>query len=335
MRGLKPQHDTQRHLSAARLNRGLRGILLPFPTPFAAAGEVDLGALGANITRWRETGATGYVALGSTGERVHLDEREYQLVLETARAVVPVTQVLIAGAGQQSVRHSITEVARAARTGADGVLVITPHFYRGAMTQAALIDYYTAVADAAPVPVLLYSMPELTGIALAPETIAQLSQHANIIGVKDSSADIVNFAETLRLVPAEFAVLTGNGPLLYAALTAGATGAILAAACATPQLAVEIFRAVNAGAHERARALQRNFAPFARAVTVRYGIGGLKHALDLCGYTGGRVRAPLRPPTDEARREIAQLLRDALRYTDAVASNVETGFDNLSAGANV
>jgi dihydrodipicolinate synthase/N-acetylneuraminate lyase len=81
--------------------------------------------------------------------------------------------------------------------------------------------------------------------------------------------------------------------------------------------------------------LQRNFAPFARAVTVRYGIGGLKHALDLCGYTGGRVRAPLRPPTDEARREIAQLLRDALRYTDAAAANVETGLDNLSAGANV
>lgn len=321
--------------TANALHARLRGLLLPLPTPFTAEGEVDAAALSANITRWRETGVTGYVALGSTGERVHLDEREYQLVLATARAVVPATQALIAGAGQQSVRHSIAEVARAAQAGVDAVLVITPHFYRRAMTQAALVDYYTAVADAAPVPLLLYSMPELTGIALAPETVAQLSQHANIVGVKDSSADIVNFAETLRLVPAEFAVLTGNAPVLHAALMAGATGAILAAACATPELAVEIFRAAVAGDHERARALQRNFAPFARAVTVRYGIGGLKHALDLCGYVGGQVRAPLHMPAEEARREIAQLLRDALRYTDAVASNVESGADSLSAGVNV
>ncbi len=308
-------------------------MLLPFPTPFDAAGEFDEAALRANLARWHATGVSGYVALGSTGERVHLDEREYAAVLAATRAAVPASHLLIAGAGQHSTRHTINEVRRAADAGVDAALVITPHFYRSAMTQTALVEYYATIAAAAPVPVLLYSMPELIGIALAPETIAQLSQHENIIGVKDSSADIVNFAETLRLAPADFAVLTGHGPLFYAALAAGATGGILAAACVTPQLAVNIFTAVKANDHARALTLQRAFAPLARAVTARYGIGGLKHALDLAGYAGGQVRAPLPAPTAEARREIAQLLRDALRYADVTESAVAA--DSLSAGANV
>ena len=321
--------------AAAHLLERLRGILLPCPTPFDAAEAFAAEALRANLARWHTTGVTGYVALGSTGERVHLDEREYLSVLETMRAAVPESQLLIAGAGQQSVRHSLAEIKRAADAGADAVLVITPYFYRAAITQAALVDYYTTIADAAPVPVLLYSMPELTGIFIAPETIAELSRHENVIGVKDSSGDIVRFAETLRLVPEEFAVLTGNGPLLYAALTAGATGAILAAACCAPQLAVEIFTAVRRRRYDRALKLQRAFTPLARAVTVRYGIGGLKYALDLAGYTGGTVRAPLKLPAPEARREIAQLLSDALRYADTAADVAADAADSLSAGANV
>lgn len=329
------QHTAQPTSStaASALRAKLRGILLPFPTPFDADEEFATAALSANLVRWHETGVTGYVALGSTGERVHLDEREYLTVIETARAAVSESHLLIAGAGQQGVRHSVAEVRRAARAGADAVLVITPHFYRAARAQDSLVDFYTAVADAAPVPVVLYSMPELTGVALAPETVARLAGHENIVGVKDSSGDVLNLAETLRLVPDDFAVLTGNGPLLYAALTAGATGAILAAACVTPELAVAIFRAVNAKDHTRALALQRAFTPLARAVTARYGIGGLKYALDLAGYAGGVVRAPLRMPAEEARREIAQLLADALRYADA--SDAPAPPDSLSAGATL
>jgi 4-hydroxy-2-oxoglutarate aldolase len=333
---LTPQHDTEGPRAADSLLDKLRGILLPFPTPFTAADELDLAALGANLARWHETGVTGYVALGSTGERVHLDEREYAAVIEAARAAVPASHLLVAGAGQQSLRHTHTEAQRAAEAGADALLVITPHFYRRAMTHAALVDYYAAVADRTPVPVLLYSMPELTGVALAPETVAELARHPNIVGVKDSSGDILNFAETLRLAPPGFAVLTGNGPLLYAALTAGATGAILAAGCAAPRLAVAIFAAVAAGEHARAVRLQQAFTPLARAVTVRYGIGGLKAALDLAGYAGGPVRAPLRAPTAEARAEIAQLLRAALRYTAGDdASDKDEAAASLSAGANL
>jgi 4-hydroxy-2-oxoglutarate aldolase len=290
--------------------QNLRGILLPFPTPFHLDGEVNAPAMRSNIERWSETGVTGYVALGSTGERVHLEERERLDVIETARRAVPQTLAFIVGAGQQSTRATTGEVRRLAEAGADAVLLLTPHFYRGAMTQDALFRYYMTVADSATVPVLLYSMPELTGVALAPETVARLSEHENIVGIKDSSGDIINFAETVRLVPDDFAVLTGNGPLLYAALAAGATGGILAVGCAAPRLAVDIYSAFKAGDHARARELQRRLTPLGLAVPKRYGIGGLKAALDLLGYTGGHVRAPLQDASEEARREIARLLKE-------------------------
>ena len=225
----------------------LRGVLLPFTTPFDASGEIDKGALVRNIERWNRTGITGYVALGSTGERVHLSENEYVEVIETARGAVPESLAFIVGAGQQSTRGTVEEIRRAAQAGADAVLVITPYFYRRAITQSALENFYRAVADESPVPLMLYSMPELTGVAIAPETVARLSEHKNIQGIKDSSGDIINFAETLRLVPEDFAVVTGNGGLVYAALSAGARGAILAVGCVAFEQSLAIYRAVAAG----------------------------------------------------------------------------------------
>jgi 4-hydroxy-2-oxoglutarate aldolase len=310
---LKPHEERKRERPSADgfSAESLRGILLPFTTPFTGDGAVDARALCSNIVKWNETGVTGYVALGSTGERVHLDERECLEVIEAAREATPEHLALIAGAGQQGTLATINEVRRFAGAGADAVLVITPHFYRKAMTDEALVNHYRAVADASSIPVVLYSMPDLTGLALAPETVARLSEHENIAGIKDSSADIVNLAETLRLVPTDFAVLTGNGPMLYAALAAGAQGAILAVGCVAARLSIAIYAATLAGEHQRALALQRRLAPLARAVTTRYGIGGLKAALDMLGYEGGMVRAPLRSPGEHERREIARLLEEA------------------------
>ena len=291
----------------------LRGVLLPITTPFNAQ-VVDHSALRANIDRWSTTGVGGYVILGSTGERVHLDEREYLEVIETTRAAVPQGTdglAFIVGAGQQSVAGTSNEIESAAKAGADAVLVITPHYYRAAMTQEVLVSFYTAVADASPVPVILYSMPALTGIKIEPETIARLSEHQNIIGVKDSSNDITKFTETVKLCPPDFAVLTGNGTVFLDALRAGAAGAILAVACVVPEMCVAIYNAFKRGDEHSASALQAKLTPLATAVTTRYGIGGLKAGLDLAGFKGGDVRAPLRAPDDNARKEIASLLNDA------------------------
>jgi len=307
-----PAHR-QTQTPATALPDRLRGILLPFPTPFGPDGDFDPRLLSANIERWNRTGISGFVALGSTGERVHLDERERERVVETARAATAEGLAFVVGVGEQSTRATVAEAARAARAGADALLVITPHFYRGAMNGEALRAHFEAVADASPVPLVLYNIPQNTGVALAPETVARLGEHPNVVGLKDSSGDVASLMETLRLVGtprADFAVTTGHAGVLHPALAAGADGAILAAACVVPRLCVAVFEAARAGDHERARALQRRLAPVARAVTVGYGIGGLKAALDLLGYHGGPVRAPLRPPDEGARREIEKLLKE-------------------------
>ena len=231
--------------------------------------------------------------------------------------VVGIALSLIVGAGQQSTRGTIKEIERAAAAGAEVVLVITPSFYRSAITQAALIDYYTAVADAATVPVLLYSMPDLTGIAIEPETAARLCQHDNIIGMKDSSNDIERFGQTVQLVDNDFAMMIGNGTVFAGALAAGARGGILAVGCAVPDLCLEIYRAFQSDDVARASALQEKLTPLARAVTKTYGVGGLKTAMEMAGYVGGAVRAPLRLPSEEARAEIKSLLRDANMVSEA------------------
>jgi 4-hydroxy-2-oxoglutarate aldolase len=290
--------------------KNLKGILLPVPTPFTSDSYLALDALSSNLSKWTSKGVVGYVLLGSTGERVHLDDREYMQTLEAARASVSEELAFIAGAGQQSTIGTIREIKNAARGGADAVLVITPYFYRSAITQETLINFYTAVADQAPLPVLLYSMPPLTGIKIEPETVARLSEHANIIGVKDSSNDVAGFSKTVSLCPGDFAVMTGNGTVLLDALHAGATGGILAVGCVVPEVCVEIFQAFKAGKDERAATLQSKLTPLAAAVTTRFGIGGLKAALDLAGYRGGGVRAPLRGPDESARNEIARLLEE-------------------------
>jgi 4-hydroxy-2-oxoglutarate aldolase len=288
------------------------GILLPFTTLFDSSGNLNLDGLIANIKKWNETGIAGYVALGSTGERVNLDEREYLQVIETTREMVSSEKILIVGAGQQSTRGTVNEIKRvAAAVEVDAFLVITPHFYRPSITQHALVDHYQRVADESPVPLILYSMPALTSIKIEPETAARLSEHENIIGIKDSSADVEGLRETIKLVRKDFAVLTGNGTVLQEALSAGACGGILAVGCVAPALCIAISRAVNSGETELVARLQSRLTPLAQAVTTRFGIGGLKAALEMRGYVGGAVRAPLRAPDDEAREEIRRCLEVA------------------------
>lgn len=296
----------------SKLAEKLCGVLLPITTPFHQDGLLDFSGLRSNIAKWNTTGIAGYVVLGSTGERVNLNEAEQLQVIAAARDEVPASLLFIAGVGKQSTRGTIEEIERlAAAVQPDAVLVITPHFYRAAITQDALVDHYTAVADAAAVPLILYSMPALTGITIEPMTAAKLSEHKNIFGIKDSSNDMAALTETIKLVHDDFAVLTGNGTVLRQALDAGACGAILAVGCLAPQLCVEIFRAAKSGDHKRAERLQGALTPLAGAVTTRFGISGLKAALDMIGYAGGHVRAPLGAADDAAPAEIRSCLKAA------------------------
>src|SRR5262245_29591926 len=165
------------HSPKTSAHQFLSGLLLPITTPFQSDETIDAQGLTSNLEKWNRVGVTGYVVLGSTGERANLNEREFLHVIEVTREAVPQTMSFIVGAGQQSTRGTIDEIKAAANAGAEAVLVITPHYYRSAITQDALVTHYTAVADAAPIPVILYSMPDLTGIRIEPETAARLSEH--------------------------------------------------------------------------------------------------------------------------------------------------------------
>jgi 4-hydroxy-2-oxoglutarate aldolase len=290
----------------------LRTIFPPMPTPFRD-GEVDAEAIRGNVRRWMAAGLGGIVALGTNGEAPLLDEGEAQRVVETVREEVPRDRVLIAGAGHESTRATIAAARRLASAGADAVLVKTPYTYRAHVPAAGLVAHYRAVADASPVPVLLYNFPASTGVNLSAETVSVLATHPNIAGMKETSTDGAQFADLSAAVPDDFTILCGSAPGVYAALCAGAKGAIIAVGCVLPALALELLAHVRAGRYDEALAIQHRITPLGRAVTAGFGIPGLKAALDLAGFTGGEPRPPLAPASTDARERIRSLF-------DAVAT---------------
>ena len=229
-------------------------------------------------------------------------------MVAAARDAVPADRTLIAGVGRESTRATIAAARRAASLGDDAVLARTPSFYRAQIPVRALITHYTAIADASPVPVLLYNYAAFTGVNLSPETIATLAQHRNIVGLKETSTDGAQFADLAGLVPDTFTVLAGSAPGAYTAFCAGAKGAILAIACVLPEICLDLLALVRAGRHDEALACQQRLTPIARAVTTGFGIAGLKAAMDLAGYDGGDPRPPLGPVAPDAIEKIRALL---------------------------
>ncbi|HEY0873362.1 MAG TPA: dihydrodipicolinate synthase family protein [Vicinamibacterales bacterium] len=287
----------------------LSGVYPPIATPFDDGGDVDPRAVRTNVSRVIERGVRGIVVLGSNGEAPLLDERESDVAIAAAREATPPDRLLLAGTGRESTRAAIDASRRAADLGADAVLVRTPSYYKPSMTADALVAHYTALADAIPIPVLLYNYPAVTGLTLTADMVGRLATHPNIIGIKETSTDAARLAAFVDVTRGEqFEVLAGSAPGFYAALCLGATGAILAAACVAPRACVALYEAFRRGSHDEARELQRRMLPVANAVTSGYGVAGLKAALDLTGYVGGPPRSPLRPITDEGRAAI----RDAL-----------------------
>ncbi len=280
------------------------------PTPFRG-GEVDTAAIRSNVRKWIASGLGGIVALGTNGEAPLLDEDESQRVVEAVRAEVPRDRVLIAGAGHESTRATIAAARRLAAAGADAVLVKTPYTYRTHVPVAGLVAHYTAVADASPVPVLLYNFPASTGVNLAPDTVGALAAHPNIVGMKETSTDGAQFADLSAAAPGDFTILCGAAPGVFAALCAGATGAITAISAVMPGPCLEMVDHVRAGRYGQALAIQHRITPLARAVTTGFGIPGLKAALEMAGFAGGDPRPPLLPLPGDAKERIRTLLHAA------------------------
>ena len=299
----------------SRLN--LDGIFPPIPTSFDVDGAVDVEAMRSNLRFWNQHAFRGIVALGSNGEAVLLNPDERILVIETVRATIPEGRLLIAGTGCQGTRETIDLTGRAARAGVDAVLVLPPSYYRGRMTQDALASHFFAVADASRVPLIVYNMPACTGIDLDAALISRLARHDNILGMKDSGGDLVKMATIRGLLGPGFQILAGSASFLLPAFTVGAVGGVLALANIAPKACLDILRGVQDGRLEEARETQIRMVPVNTAVTRRWGVAGLKAAMEMLGLRGGPVRAPLQPLSEHERSELrAILLRGGLLKED-------------------
>ncbi len=286
----------------------LAGVFPPIPTPFDAQGEVDHQALTRNLQRWNEYDLAGYVVLGTNGEAVYLSRDERQRVWETARQAIPTEKLMIAGTGLESTRETIALTRLAAQAGADAALVVTPHYYGSKMTPEALVRHYHAVADASPIPILIYNVPGNTHVDMDAATIARAAQHPNLIGIKDTAGNITKLADTVRLTGPGFQVLAGSAGFFLAALALGAVGGVLALANIAPEQSLNIYRLFQSRRWEEAADLQRRMIPVNAAVTTRFGIAGLKAALDMLGYYGGPVRPPLLDLSEADRATLRAVL---------------------------
>jgi len=284
------------------------GVFAALTTPFAQDGSVSLPDLKHNVHRYNQTDLVGYVAVGSTGESVLLTRAEMDGILITVKESAAKGKKLLAGAGAESTAETIERTKRAAELGYDAALVKTPYYYKNAYKPDVLIAHYRRVADESPIPVMLYSIPQFTGIALAAAEVAALATHPNIIGIKDSSGNVLGIGEIIGATPLEFQVLVGSAATVYPSLAIGSRGAILALACALPEKCVALFELFRQGHHEKARELQSILARASKLIGSELGIAGIKYAMDQRGYRGGIPRLPLQPLHSEQKKRLIDLL---------------------------
>jgi 4-hydroxy-2-oxoglutarate aldolase len=289
----------------------LNGIFAPLVTPFAANGDIDTSAFAFNIKAHLAAGLSGVVFAGSTGEAALLDESERSSLVEVAREIVPRSKTLIVGAGAESTRYAIRLAKNAAARGADAVLVVAPHYYSASMTSEVLLKHYRAVADASPIPVILYNIPKYMHFAIPANVVAELAKHPNIVGIKDSSGNremIAGFAEAKSPT---FSLVSGSGAMLQYSMSLGATGGILGVSLFAPSMALEVHGAMKRGDTAAATHVQEKLSPLHMKIVAELGVPGVKAALDEVGLKGGALRSPLVALGANERAEVAGMIRAA------------------------
>ncbi len=290
------------------MSKPMEGVFVALTTPFAGDG-VSTEGIRENVRRLNATAVAGYLVLGSTGECVSLTDAESLTLVDAVLEAASPEKRVIVGAAREWTQGTIDFVASLPARGVAAVLVRPPSYFKSKMTREALRAHYLAVADASRHPVLVYNIPQNTGISLEPQLVVDLAAHPNIVGLKESGGSLAFLAEVVREVPASFRYFLGSAHVLLPGFEMGACGAILAVANAVPEMCAEIFRLFRSGKRDEARRLQLDLVPLIRTVAETYGVAGIKHAQDLRGYRGGPTRQPLLPIDDAAKREIAALLK--------------------------
>ncbi|SHI25560.1 dihydrodipicolinate synthase family protein [Desulfosporosinus lacus] len=288
----------------------LQGIYAPIPSTFQN-GELAFDKLAHNMTYWLESKLAGIVVLGSNGEFIVLSPEEKRKSISAVCKLSNGKKPVIAGTGCESTKETIELTKYAAQAGAVAALVLSPNYYKRAMTDELNKKFYIEVADESPIPIILYNMPGNSGINLSSKLVAELAKHPNIIGVKDSGGNIVQIAEIINATSSEFAVFAGSASFLYPSLALGAAGGTLALANVLPNECAEIHELVLAGKHHQAKELQLRLLDINQAVTARWGVAGLKASLEMQGLYGGEPRRPLVPLGEQERKELAVILEKA------------------------
>jgi len=294
-----------------RARPSFEGVIPPVVTPFSLDGEVDLEGLERQVSWLSGRGLAGILILGSTGEAPLVDRDERKAIIERAAARKEEGTVLMAGTGAEGTRQTIQLSRDAAEAGADSVLVVNPSYYAGAMTVEGMSAHFEAVADASPVPILLYTVPKFTNLAIPPAVVERLARHENCVGIKDSSGDLCSLHTFMERTSPDFQVLTGSPLILGAAGAAGAAGGILAVANLFPELCIRLFEAGRQGEVETLRTLQTEVNVLTRRIQGAWGIPGLKVGADMLGGFGGYPRPPLRPLNGEGKAGVEAALSEA------------------------
>ncbi|MBS1877573.1 MAG: dihydrodipicolinate synthase family protein [Acidobacteria bacterium] len=283
----------------------LQGIFPPIATPFDHKGDLYKVKVQHNVEKWNLTTLSGYVVCGSTGESVMLTPEEKIQLWEWVAQYAASSKLLIAGTGVESVRETVALTNRAAEIGYKAAMVRTPHYYKTLLNNtAAQVLYFRSVADQSKIPLMIYNWPQTTGVDISVDAVCQLSEHPNIIAIKESSGNLEKVMQMIREVKPGFQVLVGSAPTLAPSLAVGAVGAVLAFANAAPYACITIWEAHRTRDTDAAKDWQGRIIRAAQAVTTRFGIPGLKYAMDLNGYYGGPVRLPLTPVSPQVQKEI-------------------------------
>lgn len=286
----------------------LKGAYAPIPTPFEADESIAYGKLKENLEKWAASRLDGLVVCGSNGEFPLLDESEKVDLFKYCRENFPAGRAIIAGTGCESLQATLRLTKKAAEVGCEAALVLTPWYYKGGMNNDVLKAFFNELADKSPIPVILYNMPRNTGVEMNSALISDLSKHQNIIGIKDSSGNIVQIAETIKHSDKAFAVFAGSASFLYATMMLGGAGATMALANVLPNQCAELISLAEKGEHQKAQELQLSLLDINAAVTSKFGIAGMKAACELMGYYGGPLRKPLRSSSPEIVNQIKEML---------------------------
>lgn len=286
----------------------LRGVFLPITTPFNEDMSVNYGALKVNVHLYAKSGVHGFLALGSNGENRCLNEDEKRRVLETIMQYKHPDQYVMTGCIYDSTPQTIEFMKFAAEAGSHFATLLTPSYFRKQMTHDVLVHYFSECADAVDIPVLLYNAPGFTGVTLEFDTVKHLSQHPNIVGMKDSApSGIETFC---ALNGPEFSVMAGSASFFYEAIQLGAPGGVISLGNILPDAGLKLYEFARQGDSEEGRAFHERMKAANKRISGTYGVPGVKAAMDLCGKAGEWPRKPLQRLEGADREAVRQALLD-------------------------